>query len=1790
LAGFSLREEMRAPPETSRMTRNDVAQPANFLLQVALARALQARGVVFSAYLGHSVGEVAAAHLAGALSLDDAVRLSFLRSQLQQRVAGQGGMLALGASVAQVERWLQDAPDVVLAAYNGNASLTVAGGEEGLAHVERLATEAGVFARRVPVEVAYHSPQMAPLEDAFLHELRFLSPSAPSTPLYSTLHGERVEGVHHGAAYWWQNARQPVRLQTAVQSALAGGERLFLQIGPHPVLGAALAEIFQEEGIRNAHAVPTLHRREGAVSAFRQSLAQLFVHGATIDWQRATPNGRVVSLPRYPWQRKEYRRVPSAVQRHLTGGSSWLIAEDLPDFVSQTELAGPSLAFLRDHQVQGVEIFPAAGYVEAFCQAAQAVSAPGTSFVLDDVRFERPLANDRGGPTTLAISHQPRAGGLSAHARVGEASWQTHARARLRLGVDCGDPQVERHHAPWSEVSVAALYADLAKRGLHYGPAFRPLHAVWAAPDAARARLCLPAAAHEGGQRFLVHPSLLDGALQALFAAAGARHSASAFLPIFVRRVIFHAPLGREVDVHVALRHASAQRLKADIEIRQLDGQPAITLCGIECKALAAEDSRAEERAWLHVPEAVEVELASPRPLDAVRWVVGGSVRARALNADASGDMPTTMARLSQKMDGPLHVLFDASSIHEGDPLGRSLCEDLRALVAALGNRPHTYLTVLTQGGFAALSDDEVIPAQAALRGFARVAMTEHPALSVRLVDAGRQTIGSDALPWIWGAHDEEEIALRGESILAQRLRRRASLAEARRPIAKPGRAPAFRLRASHAGRLDSLGYVRCDRRAPGPGEVEVEVSKVGLNFKDVMKALGALREEALQGTYLGTDLGMEAAGTIARVGEGVSHLAEGDAVFVYTGGAFRRFLNAQASFCVPVVQGHSLKDAAGYFVFLTAAYGMWEAARLRPKERVLIHSAAGGVGQAAMQIAAASGAEIYATAGTDEKRALLLQQGARAVFSSRRLGFADAVRELTDGEGVDVVVGALAGHFLDENLRALGPCGRLIELGKQDIAADRGLPLGAFHRGLSFHAVDLDRMANDRPAYFAPLVMKVKDAFAKGVLRPLPTSEFPASETEEAFRRLSSGKHIGKVVVDLADAPPALAPAPVVPFAPGKTTLITGGTGGFGAQIARALADAGATHLALWSRSGRMDEPTAADIEHLRQRGIAIEVRAVDVSDPAAVRAALEDLRADLPEVAAVFHGAAFVSDGPLLQMSSTDLQRTLEVKLAGAQILADNLAEHAEASLIFLSSVSGWVGNPGQAAYAAANAALDGLAHALQRDGRAACSVALGAIGEVGMLARDPATERHLRTLGLAPLPAASAARRLVHEVHGAPPVFGLIDVDWDAWAAAHPGPSWRRLAEVRAGEGAASVAGAAWKALPEGERVEALAQALALAAAPVFGVGTGELSPDTPLRELGIDSLMAVELRVQLSQEVGISLSPMALLSGPSLRELAEVEAARLGAKGAPRAEPGEAPVEVASTPKRKRSPEALRAHLLGRICVTPPYFDLHALRAEGEWLHAEARPTRLPGQAGSLSAAEAARHLAILGSCVLREAMPEEGQIYFPVKEAVLLPGGLVSSGGAETVRMQARVKEMRLADSIAVAATEAFDEEGTRLCAFDITYHVIPAASFRALFAEHARPILPGAPASPYEAHTPLPLAPVGAGGWQSCLPAVRPEDCAGHFDGFPALPVSIMARHALDAVFAAAADLSTHDGGFRIAGGRCVTERFIWAGESVRFQAKPMDGPASHWRCTVEGDAGPAAYFDVDLEPLALAP
>lgn len=815
-------------------------------------------------------------------------------------------------------------------------------------------------------------------------------------------------------------------------------------------------------------------------------------------------------------------------------------------------------------------------------------------------------------------------------------------------------------------------------------------------------------------------------------------------------------------------------------------------------------------------------------------------------------------------------------------------CDTLMKTLKSFDGRTGS-LWVIAPGAVQALTGSQAVrPESAALWGFARVASNEYSNVDIRLIDispglqlqeAVRRLVDEIVL-----RRKEKELVINEAGCFGLRV----AQDEAAQAVAAGDEGEATsRLDIDGQGSLDRLKWRLVPRIAPSAGEVEIEVAATGVNFRDVMWSLGLLPSEALESGFAGPTIGMECAGVVTRVGSGVSRLSVGDRCVAFAPAAFAKHVVVSEFAVAKLPGGINLETAATIPVaFLTAYYSLKYLARLTKGETVLIHGGAGGVGLAAIQIAKWCGAVPIATAGSPEKQALLRTLGVEHVLHSRSLAFADEVMRITSGKGVNVVLNSVAGEAMERSIGCLSAFGRFIELGKRDFFADTRVGLRPFRDNLSYFGVDADQLLNGQAKLAQQLFAELLELFERGELTPLPYRVFDGADVTAAFRLMQQAGHVGKILVR---------PGTGQSYAPGKapelvarrdgTYVIVGGFGGFGLALATRLVKRGARHIVLIGRSGAGADDAKQAIRGLRAQGATIYEEALDASDDAGLAALFDRLSREAPPVRGVFHAAMVLDDALIENLTAARIEPVLRAKIKTATLL-DRLTRAMDLDcFVLFSSATTMLGNPGQASYVAANMFLESLAQQRCASGLPAVAIAWGAIADAGYLARTShGSELLSKRLGKHALKVEEALDALEQilqrsQVDPSRAVMGFSRFDWSAITRQLPLASTPLLEFMRkehlADIGHEVRGGALAEELGSMPPEKARAQVVEILSAEIgriLRIGAAQIDRDKPLSDIGLDSLMGVELRLSAEERLGIEVPLMSIGGAGSLNDLA------------------------------------------------------------------------------------------------------------------------------------------------------------------------------------------------------------------------------------------------------------------------------------------------------------------------------
>ena len=1178
-------------------------------------------------------------------------------------------------------------------------------------------------------------------------------------------------------------------------------------------------------------------------------------------------------------------------------------------------------------------VLPGTAYVDAALGAATQVTRKPAP-ALDDVRFISPLVVEATEVPTLRVSVESSSGrfAISSQTSAG-ANWTAHATGRVVDGAIKPTLSLPELTDP-TTTTADELYPRLAERGLVYGPAFRRIRDAQVDRHQALARVD----ATDTGvatSNHQAHPAVLDAALQCVAVLAGTDelNVSGATVPAGMKHVRQFAPLTDQVLVgvtRVAPQPGEAD-LVADVVITDLDGEVLVELHRVQFRPITPARPVLEEldRLWMEGafdprprrhPAGRAQALAGERAFlvaagdESTNWARGYATERGTeqlltvrrgdpdqIRAEVEAELRLALQARGDDFRPVVVTLIAVSDADEGLALPMRRAGELPAMLAgvaraaqnvrdeaALDGRDLTmHGLVITRGALPVPgpvpADEPPDLAASALVGARRVLRNEQILMNWRLVDIDHASrlptvVLESLVTEAYASDDADEVALREDARIV--LVNQSSLSGRLEALEEMGPLQDldtnFEMEAP-PGQLADLVLREIPRRAPGPGEIEIRMDGIGLNFKDPMKILGVLGEAELAGTWFGLKLGMEGIGVVTRVGPGVSGFTVGESRFVSVPGMARRYLTTKwDEGAFEPGDGLTLETCGSVVVFMTAHYALKHAAQVQPNEWVLVTGGAGGVGMAGVQVAAKAGAQVIATASTPERGDMLRSLGAKHVVDSRSLSAVEEVRELTGGHGADVVLNSAPGEAVVATLEAAAEFGRVVEVGKTGIFGRRLIDMGVFNKNLSLISVDMDRMMAYRKDLAQQVSREVLAQLRAGEYELLPTRVMPVSQLADAFAQVARSNHLGRIVLDFHEPSPPLKRArPVTDIRPDAGYLVTGGLGDFGLATAKWLAGKGAGQIVLAGRRGAARPDQQAAVEALRAGGADVRVEQVDVADRASVDALLARL-ADGPPLRGVFHAAGVLADELLGKLTREGLDTVFAPKVNGAFILHEALMGTELDHFVLYSSVTSQAGTVAQFSYAAANAVLDGLAHYRARLGLPALSVNWGSLAG-GMAAMSEQVAAFLAMSGVRPLPLDAACDCMDVALGLNPTQVAIADVDWGLWGSMYPTSAGtpRFVDQVKAAKDADEASGSVRAELasmsPE-ERIEAVTQMLCEQLAAVLGVPAESVDRDAPLTDLGLDSLMAAELRTLVNVALDIQISAMELNRGGGVASLA------------------------------------------------------------------------------------------------------------------------------------------------------------------------------------------------------------------------------------------------------------------------------------------------------------------------------
>ncbi|PSF38589.1 beta-ketoacyl synthase [Aphanothece hegewaldii CCALA 016] len=1501
-------------------------QPALFAFEYALATLWMSWGVVPSVVLGHSVGEYVAACLAGVFSLEDGLKLIAARGRLMQSLPNDGMMLAVLANETTVREAIQSyAEDVSIAAFNGTENFVISGRIDAIKSIQAYFTALSIKTKPLTVSHAFHSPLMEPILNDFAQVAREITYHQPCLSLISNLTGDFITDDIATPEYWCLHIRQAVKFAQSI-TTLQNHYKIFIEIGAQPTLLGMIRTVWT-----TSHEMSLLPSLRSGCSDWQQllnSLSELYLKGYKINWVSFDQDysRRLVTLPTYPFQRQRYwaenaeqfiTSFSSQVEKnsptiHPLLGQAVSIANSY-SILFQTKISQNKPIYLQDHCLENTPIFPAAAYIEMAIAASYSLY-PENNIQLKNVRIEQPLTLSEGVSKTIQLILDPVESQFKVFT-INEAQVSTlHAQGDIVIpekyqqkSVNLQKIKNECHQV----LSIAEHYQNCQKQGLNYGSYFQGIQDIYYSNNQVLGLIKLPDSLQQEAKNYQLHPTVLDASFQ-IIGANLEKKDDIVYLPVGLESIYFYRPLTNLFWSFVEIKQQNTTEIKADIQLLTESGSILADLKGFTLKAVKRQSLEQifQDKPKKEVTQQLENNLyyqiswqAKPKSKQTQK-LVGNWL----IFADAQG-IGNKLADVIQKQGnhcilvsiGDTYICIDKQhyqinpsksedfkrlfnqkrsdlkivhlwGLDESTNLAESQirgCGSVLHLMQALNQTKVTHLNLITKNTQVVKNETQLQIQQSTLWGIARVIRLEYPDLFCRTIDLDSleqnlQILENELL----NPDNEEQIAYRDGIRYVPRLVPQ---------ILDEQKNESIQLKITQTGSLDNLTLTPLIRRKPAPDEIEIAVNATGVNFRDVLNALGMLQPYLEQmGFKNASDIpfGGECAGKIVAIGEAVKGLQIGDEVIaVFALSSVASFVTVKSQFVVSKPNQMTFSEAATIpSTFLTAYYGLHYLAKIKADDRILIHSAAGGVGLAAVQIAQRVGAKVFATASLP-KWDFLREMGIQHIMNSRNLDFSQEIMTLTNNEGVDLVLNSLNGDYIPHSLQVLKKEGKFVEIGKIGVWNEEQVK--QFRNDITYYHFDLLEIARDNPNLIAKLLRELMLLFQNGSLKPLPHKVFDIKESVNAFRYIAGAKHIGKVIISLNEQSSS-----TLNIKTDSTYLITGGLGALGLQVAQWLVQKGAKHLILVSRSN--PSITAQEtLQQLKQDGVEITITKGDISKIQDVNRIIGQKRRGKkqPPLAGIIHAAGVLDDGMLSNLTWERFKKVMDAKVQGAWNLHIATQELPLDFFVCFSSIVSLIGSLGQSSYVSANVFMDTLAHYRRSLGLHGLSINWGPWSDAGMAVN--LEQNLLATKGITSITPKFGLQVLESLLEQNLTQSGVFLVDWSKFLTQLPPnkeyPFFEKLKPIVTPIPEKTTKQSSefiqqFEATPKSEQKQFLSEHIRHQLARVLGFSQADqIDLSQNFSDLGMDSLMAVEFKNNLQVSLDITLSNNLSVDYPSVELL-------------------------------------------------------------------------------------------------------------------------------------------------------------------------------------------------------------------------------------------------------------------------------------------------------------------------------
>ena len=1475
VSGWSLIEELSRNEETSNITQTDITQPTNFAIQYALTAYWQSLGVEPDVIVGHSLGEVAAAHAAGALNLEDALKVIYHRGRLQQRTDGDGGMLAVGLSESDIAGYIAPYGErLCIGAINSPGAVTLSGDLDAIARLAETLEDEGIFHRKLQVKTGFHSFVMDDLETELLESLQDIQTANTTKPLYSSISGKREDGHQFNTAYWWKNVRHPVSFAQSTIAMIKDGTNAFVEIGPHPVLGTSIKQCLQSEQKRG-HTVSSLVRKKPEHENLLLSLGQLYCAGYDIDWSTfGGNNGKLTDLPMYCWDKEIYwGEDPYTREDRLGNTEHPVFALDLrlPHPAWEVDFSLNYFPWLSDHKIEGLILNPGAAYIEAGLMLSKKIFGDKPC-ILEDVQFTTPLIYREKDSQRIQIHYRHESQRFSIYSQNHQTnhSWTYHAGARMKAyqGVfsDIKHDIEALKNRLGNPFNVDIFYTMLANVGLQYGPAFQGIQEIYIGHDEVLVKIKTPAGLL--GEDYYLHPCQLDPCFQTL--AILQIDSERPYLPTALEQLIINASPQEAFWCHLTITTRTERELKADFDIFNTDGIPLVQVKGIICREVPAMQST-DEKYGGNLYEMVwrEEQNHTSRKQDSINAMVflrhNQKDIAKAWRAQDPGCIQVFWGddynvlgnnnyalnprekqhweRLWQDLSG-----FEFSAMvylwHLGadTPVGSYESGDI-FLLSLFSMSREDILRRPFKIGLAVSHANHVVPADkceglglSTLWGIKRVLMSEIVSKRCKSVDFDRAN-NLDAseinvlIKEFLSEDVESEIAYRDGKRYVHRLERveEKSLQPQDQLAEKTLESPlSYNPRSNVFNKTPALNAQ--------PNQCIVRV--ISYYISDTIKQMVDLSSGKGQWEGWG-EIIAASNDTGFKPGDKVSFLALDQNLAT--------FMAVDKKWLIPCESQQTWAPLS----LLLPVYTAFDALHLDKTQSILI-------------------------AGQNSETGKLV----RTLLDHQGLSFDVLDADNPQQESYDILMDCDDASLAFTAYHNIKHYGKLLKLG-ENTAYDEVLWKVLSERNITYLSSNTKGLNKSQSS---GVLLRAKTLMEQSPVQfdyESSLTRYTHNQLPDIFEALNSEQSIASGLLTFSADTTVKANIPYIEkplFIPDASYLITGGTRGLGLELAKWAATQGARHLILLSLRGLTSDYATEAVKEIEANGCQVKVLAVDIADGAALNEAYHAISADIPALKGVIHGAMVLDDDFLQSLSPERMEKVLSPKVRGAWNLHQLTLEIPLAFFFSFSSVSSLIGNPGQANYVAANCFLDIFSHYRQGLGLPATTINLGVVSDSGIVSEHKEVEDFFANAGFSGIKPVQVGEFLQFAYQTSPAQIAYFDLDWAKWNAILPTdwipPMYEDImSNARGGNSDALLqTKARIKDLTEEEQQDFFKELVRDELSELLKMPAEKIELHTRIVDIGVNSLMAVEFSGAMGEKHGLMMPILDIMSGATVEQAA------------------------------------------------------------------------------------------------------------------------------------------------------------------------------------------------------------------------------------------------------------------------------------------------------------------------------